>query len=78
MGIKEVEYANIDIKIETKDPILITLDGDYAGKIKIKIKDKKGNVGLLRIPVQLDKESVEFFKELGLYVYEHCGLNVYF
>jgi len=76
--IKNVEKANYDITIETDKSILITLDEEYRGRIKISIKDKEGRDGLLRIPVELDKESIEFFKELGLKVYEHSGLIITF
>ena len=75
--IKDIEKANFDITIEVTGKILITLDAEYKGKIKLPVKIK-GQDAMLRIPVELDEFDIENFKEYGFHVYEHTGLVLNF
>lgn len=70
-----VEVANYEIFIKNDGKIHITLDAEYKGRIKIQVKDRPE--GILRIPIELDEESVKFLEENGFgEVHERCGFNI--
>lgn len=69
----QVEKVNYTIRIENEGQVIINLDRDYKGNIKINVK---GVEGVLNIPVQLSKNSIDKLKKAGIEIHEHCGLLI--